>query len=55
MMITKQLLDIVSDFEAWRGDTYRLAALVAAAQQEADAQIAESDGATTTAAKIRGS
>ena len=32
----KSILDIVGDFGAWRGDTYRLASLVAIAQKEAD-------------------
>lgn len=34
----KYLLDIVSNFSLWKGDTYRLASLVAAAQKEHDAQ-----------------
>jgi len=32
----KSILAIVSDFSQWKGDTYRLAALVADAQREAD-------------------
>lgn len=34
----KYILDIVSNFSLWKGDTYRLASLIAAAQKEADAQ-----------------
>lgn len=32
----KTLLDIISNFPAWRGDAYRLAMLIAEAQKEAD-------------------
>ena len=34
----RAILDLVGDFSTWRGDTYRLAALVAVAQKEADRQ-----------------
>lgn len=34
----KRILDVVSDFAAWKGDTYRLAARVAEAQRAIDAE-----------------
>lgn len=34
----KWILDVVNDFSQWKGDTYRLAALVAAKQKEAVAE-----------------
>lgn len=36
--VDKYMLEIVSNFSLWKGDTYRLASLIAAAQKEADAQ-----------------
>lgn len=33
----KQILDVVTDFSLWKGDTYRLAALIAEKQKEIDA------------------
>ena len=33
----KRILDVVTNFSGWRGDTYRLAALVAEAQKQIDA------------------
>lgn len=32
----KRVLDIVNDLRAWRGDTYKLAALVAEEQKQID-------------------
>lgn len=32
----KRILAIVSDFASWKGDSYKLAALVAAEQQKID-------------------
>ncbi len=32
----KRILAIVTDFQLWRGDTYKLAALIAAEQQQID-------------------
>lgn len=32
----KRILDIVTDFASWKGDSYKLAALVAAEQQQID-------------------
>ncbi len=34
----KAILDIVNDFAQWKGNAFTLAALVAAAQREADRQ-----------------
>lgn len=33
----KRILDLVNDFSAWKGDTYKLAMLVAALQKAIDA------------------
>lgn len=32
----KRILELVADFSQWKGDTYRLAMLVAEAQKEID-------------------
>ena len=32
----KRILDIVTDFASWKGDSYKLAVLVAAEQQQID-------------------
>lgn len=32
----KRILDIVTNFQLWKGDSYKLAALVAAEQQQID-------------------
>lgn len=32
----KRILDIVSDFSSWKGDSYRLATLVSEKQREID-------------------
>lgn len=32
----KRILEIVSNFQLWKGDSYKLAALVAAEQQKID-------------------
>lgn len=40
----KWILDVVSDFAQWNGDTYRLAALLVAAQKEAIAEKLEAAG-----------
>jgi hypothetical protein len=32
----KTILDIIGNFAAWRGDTYRLAMLIVEAQKEVD-------------------
>jgi hypothetical protein len=34
----KSILDIVNDFSQWKGNTYTLAALIAARQRELDQQ-----------------
>jgi hypothetical protein len=34
----KLIIDIVSDFAAWKGDTYRLAALISEAQKQLDVE-----------------
>lgn len=34
----RTILQIVADFEQWKGDVYRLSALVAEAQKERDRQ-----------------
>jgi len=32
----KRILELIADFALWRGDTYRLAMLIAEAQKEID-------------------
>ena len=34
----KQILDLVADFSQWKGDTYRLAALISEKQKQIDAE-----------------
>ena len=34
----KSILEIISDFHLWKGDTYRLASLIVEAQKELDRQ-----------------
>jgi hypothetical protein len=35
----RSILDIIADFALWKGDTYRLASLIAEQQKELDRQI----------------
>ena len=35
-MMDKSILELVADFPAWKGDSYRLSALVADRQREID-------------------
>lgn len=44
---------LVNDFSQWRGDTFRLAALVAAAQRERDIACLEAEGHTDAAEFLR--
>jgi hypothetical protein len=34
----KHIIDVVNDFPQWKGDTYRLAALIAEEQKRIDAE-----------------
>ena len=52
-MEAQSLLKIVQDMPAWRGDVYRLATLVAEAQKEESAAVAENAGFTEAADLIR--
>ena len=54
-MEAKQILEIVQDFTQWKGDSYRLAYLIADAQKEAAAKIAEEHDELEIADMIRGS
>lgn len=38
LIMDKHILDLVADFAQWKGDSYRLAALVAEKQKEIDAK-----------------
>lgn len=49
----KSLIDVVNDFSRWRGDTYRLAALIAAHQKEQDAPALDDAGFTEAAEVVR--
>jgi hypothetical protein len=53
-MDAKDIKAIVDDFSQWRGNSYALAALVADAQKEADAAIAEFMEQPVVAEAIRG-
>ena len=35
-MMDKRILDLIADFSQWKGDTYRLAVLIAEMQKEID-------------------
>ena len=52
-MDAKRIKQLVDDFPQWKGDSYRLAALVAAEQKENDALLAEQAGAQEVADQIR--
>lgn len=49
----KRILDLVTDFPAWKGDAYRLAALVAALQRQIDAETLEAAALPEAAALLR--
>lgn len=49
----RRILDLVGNFSAWKGDTYRLAALIAEQQKEIDAEKLEAAGQTDAAAVVR--
>ena len=51
--MSKDILAIVQDMGQWKGDVYRLAVAVAAAQREADARKAEAAGQQELAEAIR--
>ena len=51
--MNKEILAVVQDMNLWRGDVYRLALAVAAAQREADAKKADSAGQNELAEAIR--
>ncbi len=40
----KSILDIIADFAQWKGDTYRLAALIVEKQKEIDRAKVEAAG-----------
>lgn len=50
----KSIVDLVADFAQWKGDTYRLAALVAEKQKQADADKLDAAGMPEAAEVIRG-
>lgn len=52
-MDNKKLINLVEQAQADEMDYFRLAALIAAEQKEADAQVAEAMGANSVAATIR--
>lgn len=52
-MDAKRLLEMVQDFNQWRGDVYRLAVYVAAEQRETDATRVENAGHPELAEQIR--
>lgn len=37
LIMDKRIIDIVSNFSAWKGDTYRLVALISEEQKQIDA------------------
>lgn len=49
----KRILDVVSDFSQWKGDTYRLAAIVSSLQKEIDAEKLEVAEMPDAAALVR--
>lgn len=50
----KTLLDLIADFSQWKGDTYRLAALVAEQQKQKDADKLDAAGMPEAAEIVRG-
>lgn len=52
-MNAKDIKNIVDDFRQWQGNTYTLAVLIAEAQKEADAEIAEQYSQPGVAEQIR--
>ena len=52
-MDAKKLKEVVDDYPAWKGNSYAIAALVAAAQREESAQMAEAEGQQDLADRIR--
>lgn len=49
----KRIVDLVNDFSQWKGDTYRLAALIAAQQKQIDADKLDSAGMPEAADIVR--
>lgn len=49
----ERIIDPVNDFPAWKGDTYRLAALVAEQQKQAAAELLEEAGMPEAADIVR--
>lgn len=47
-------MDVVGNFSLWKGDTYRLAALVAEKQREIDADKLDAAGLPEAAEIVRG-
>ena len=52
-MTSKEIIELVSDFSVWQGNTYTLAVLIAQRQREDDALIAEGAGQQEVADSIR--
>lgn len=52
-MDARELITLVQQAQEEQADYYRLAALIAAAQKEEDAKLAETMGATSVAAALR--
>lgn len=53
LIMEKTIIDLVADFSQWKGDMYRLAALVAAAQKEKIADKLEAAGYPEAAELVR--
>ena len=53
-MDARKLKELVDDYSQWRGNSYTLAALIAAAQRDEDADKAEAVGQVELADQIRG-
>ncbi len=49
----KRIIDVVSNFGAWKGDSYRLAALVAEEQKQIDADKLDAAEMPDAAALVR--
>ncbi len=47
-------MDLIADFAQWKGDTYRLASLIATKQKEIDADNLEAAGMPEAAEIVRG-
>lgn len=53
LIMDRRILDLITDFAQWKGDTYRLAALVTAKQKEIDAEKLDAAGMPEAAEIVR--